>query len=174
MTLQEVLKKVLTLIEEYDETNGTNFTNDPDIENKIRECIDNIQVELATIKRIKAVEEFDTSETNEMDIPDDLYKIDKVKECDFEVLGNTIVFDENYKGIVHVYYDKYPDKINDNTALTKKLEISRDAIDCLVYGVASDVLKSDVSANYSVYEYKYQELKQKLNNQITNGIIWVE
>ncbi len=103
-----------------------------------------------------------------------IYKIDKVKECDFEVLGNTIVFDENYKGIVDVYYDKYPDKINDNTALTKKLEISRDAIDCLVYGVASDVLKSDLSANYSVYEYKYQELKQKLNNQITNGIIWVE
>lgn len=174
MTLQEVLKKVLTLIEEYDKKNETNFTNDPDIENKIRECIDNIQVELSTIKRIKTVEEFDTTATNEMDIPEDLYKIDKVKECNFEVLGNTIIFDSNYKGIVHIYYDKYPQKINADTPLTRKLEISRDAVECLIFGVASDILKADVSANYSVYEYKYQELKQKLNNQITNGIIWIE
>ena len=39
MTLQEVLKKVLTLIEEYDKTNETNFTNDPDIEN----ILDNVK-----------------------------------------------------------------------------------------------------------------------------------
>ena len=55
-------------------------------------------------------------------------------------------------------------KINADTPLTRKLEISRDAVECLIFGVASDILKADVSANYSVYEYKYQELKQKLND----------
>ena len=109
-----------------------------------------------------------------MEKPDDLFKIDKVKECDFEVLGNDIVFDNNYKGIVSVYYDKYPKKINEDTDGEEELELSRDALEALVYGVASAILKADISSNYSVYEYKYQELKQQLNNANTNGFAWIE
>lgn len=174
MTLEEVSKQILTLIEEYDEENDTNLTNDVDISNKIRHCIDNIQVELAQLKRIKKKITFDTTETNIMEKPKDMYKIDKIKECDFEVLGNEIVFDETYKGKVNIYYDKYPEKIDDETDEKTLLELSRDALECLVYGVASAILKADISANYSVYEYKYQELKQQLNNAETNGFIWVE
>jgi hypothetical protein len=174
MNLEQVLKQVLTLIEEYDEENDTDLTNDPDIANKIKHCIDNIQVELSTIKRIKNKVEFDTTKTNVMAKPSDLYKIDKVKECDFEVIGNEIIFDKNYTGIVTMIYDKYPKKIGEETSLDEELELSRDALECLVYGVASAILKADISANYSVYEYKYQELKEKLNNANTNGFVWVE
>ena len=174
MTLDEIKKQILTLIEEYDAKNQTDFTNDPDINNKINHSIDNIQVELAQIKRIKTKVEFDTTKTNVMEKPDDLFKIDKVKECDFEVLGNDIVFDNNYKGIVSVYYDKYQKKINEDTDGEEELELSRDALEALVYGVASAILKADISSNYSVYEYKYQELKQQLNNANTNGFAWIE
>ena len=45
MTLDEVKKQILTLIEEYDEKNQTNFTNDPDINAKINHSIDNIQID---------------------------------------------------------------------------------------------------------------------------------
>ena len=174
MTLDEIKKQILTLIEEYDAKNQTDFTSDPDINNKINHSIDNIQVELAQIKRIKTKVEFDTTKTNVMEKPDDLFKIDKVKECNFEVLGNDIVFDNNYKGIVSVYYDKYPKKINEDTDGEEELELSRDALEALVYGVASAILKADISSNYSVYEYKYQELKQQLNNANTNGFAWIE
>ena len=55
MTLDEIKKQILTLIEEYDAKNQTDFTSDPDINNKINHSIDNIQVELAQIKRIKTI-----------------------------------------------------------------------------------------------------------------------
>lgn len=174
MTLRQVMEQILTLIEEYDKENDTDLTNDPDIAAKIKHSIDNIQVELSQIKRIRKRITFDTTTTNVMKIPTDLFKIDKVKECDFEVVGNDIVFDEKYKGIVNVYYDKYPQLIENDTDLDTKLELSRDALEALVYGVASAILKADISANYSVYEYKYQELKQQLNNANTNGFAWIE
>lgn len=174
MTLEEVMIQILTLIEEYDAKNMTTFSDDEDISNKIMHSIDNIQVELAQIRRIKAKKTYDLSETNEFTLPDDLFKIDKVKECDFEVLGNTIVFDPKYTGEVTLYYDKYPEKIDDDTDTDTVLELSRDALEALVYGVASAILKADISSNYSVYEYKYQELKQQLNNANTNGFAWIE
>ena len=174
MTLKEIKEKVLTLIEEYDEEEKEKLTKDPDIDAKINHCIDDIQVELSTICRLKEAITLDTTETNILEKPKDMYKIDKIKECDFEVLGNNIVFDENYKGIVNIYYDRYPKKIDSTTSSDTELELPRDALECLVYGVASALLKADISSNYSVYEYKYTELKQSLNNANTNGMIWIE
>lgn len=134
MTIKEVKEKVLTLIEEYDSEEAEKLTSDPDINAKINHCIDDIQVELSTIRRIRKKMSYNTEESNVLNKPADMYKIDKVKECDFEVLGNEIVFDSNYKGEVNIYYDKYPEKIDSNTPLDYELEISRDALECLIYG----------------------------------------
>lgn len=174
MTLGDVIKKIVKLIEEYDE-NGSNFTSDPDIEGKIKESIDDIQVELAQIKKIPALMTVALDGTNNIvNKPSDMYKIKRIRECDFEVLNDKIKFEDGYVGDVNVYYYKFPTIINHDTANTFEMELSRDAITCLVYGVASAILKADVSSNYSVYEYKYQELKQMLSNDETDGLIEFE
>ncbi len=174
MTLEEVIKKIVKLIEEYD-SEGENYTSDKDIETKIKESIDDIQVELSQIKKIPTllIVELD-GENNVIDKPKDMYRIKRIRECNFEVLNNKIKFEDGYKGIVNVYYYKYPDVIDEDTPNEYVMELERDAIACLVYGVASAILKADVSSNYSVYEYKYQEMKQMLSNQTTNGLITFE
>lgn len=174
MTLGEVIKKIFKLIEEYDE-NGEVYTADQDLENKIKESIDDIQVELSQIKKIPALlQEELTEEKHEVTLPDDFYKLKRIRECDFEILNNKIIFDKDYTGEVNIYYYKYPDKIDESTPNEYEMELKRDAIACLVYGVASAILKADVSSNYSVYEYKYQEMKQMLSDSLTDGLVEFE
>ena len=174
MTLGDVIKKIVKLLEEYDE-NGENYTSDQDIEGKIKESIDDIQVELSQIKKIPALLEVElTGENNIIDKPKDMYRIKRIRECKFEVLNNKIKFEDGYKGKINVYYYKFPEVINEDTDNDYVMELERDAIACLVYGVASAILKADVSANYSVYEYKYQEMKQMLSNNVTDGLIEFE
>lgn len=174
MTLGEVIKKIFKLIEEYDE-NGDVFTSDQDLETKIKESIDDIQVELAQIKKIPALLEVELDgENNVIDKPADMYRVKRCRECKFEVLNDKIKFKDGYKGKVNMYYYKFPEVIDEETDNEHVMELSRDAITCLVYGVASAILKADVSSNYSVYEYKYQELKQLLSNNLTDGLIEFE
>lgn len=174
MTLEEVIKKIVKLLEEYEKTDP-NYTGDQDIETKIKESIDDIQVELSQIKKIPALLEVElTGENNIVDKPKDMYRIKRIRECKFEVLNNKIKFEDGYKGKVYVYYYKFPEVINQETDNKHIMELERDAIACLVYGVASAILKADVSANYSVYEYKYQEMKQMLSNNATDGLIRFE
>lgn len=174
MTLEDVIKKIVKLLEEYEENNSS-YTGDQDIETKIKESIDDIQVELSQIKKIPALLEIElTGEDNIIDKPKDMYKIKRIRECKFEVLNNKIKFEDGYKGKVNVYYYKFPEIINQKTDNKHVMELERDAIACLVYGVASAILKADVSANYSVYEYKYQEMKQMLSNSVTDGLIRFE
>ena len=174
MTLGDVIKKIVKLIEEYDES-GANFTSDPDIETKIKDSIDDIQVELSQIKKIPALLTVELDGTNnEVTKPSDMYKIKRIRESKFEVLNDKIVFPTDYIGDVNIYYYKYPEVINENTENNHIMELERDAITCLIYGVASAILKADVSSNYSVYEYKYQELKQMLSNNQTDGLIEFE
>lgn len=174
MTLEEVIKKIVKLLEEYEKTDP-NYTGDEDIETKIKESIDDIQVELSQIKKIPALLEVElTGENNIVDKPKDMYRIKRIRECKFEVLNNKIKFEDGYKGKVNVYYYKFPEMIKQETDNKHIMELERDAIACLVYGVASAVLKADVSANYSVYEYKYQEMKQMLSNNVTDGLIRFE
>lgn len=171
MTLEEIKTQVLSLIEEYDSETAQKLTKDSDIDIKLNHSIDNIQVELAQIKSIPALKEVDTEKDGHEISIDNVYKIDKIRECDFEVLNNKIILDNDYTGKVNIYYNKFPEKINYNTENSHVMELTRDALECLVYGVASAILKADLASNYSVYEYKYQELKQMLSDAKTTGEI---
>ena len=51
-----------------------------------------------------------------------------------------------------------------DTEDTYTFELSRDALEILPYGVAGDLLKSDVSSNYgTIYSNRYKELLQSLD-----------
>lgn len=175
MTLKEMKTKVLALIEEID-TSKKELTSDPDIAAKINSVINQIQNELSRIKKIPAREEMTVSADDEVDITEIdklFYQLNMIRGVEFQILGNTIIFCED--GDAKIYYYKYPKQITDDTSDDYKFELSTDVLEIMPYGVAADLLKSDISANYGqVYANRYTELKQQLDPRYHTGSIYID
>lgn len=105
----------------------------------------------------------------EYELPSDFYQMNLVtyrgsKLEDYKRIGNKILIPSSYIGEVVVNYYKYPTKIDDETSDDFVLELNPEALTILPYYVASDVLKSDVSANYTAFEAKYNAKLEILNS----------
>ena len=180
MTLKEMKEQVYRIIEELGSTPATHLTDDPDYENKINDCINVVQNELARIKPIhdKITYNTETSQTgNEFTFTDDMRQVYKVVGCnDYNIIGKKIIFDEDYKGDVDIYYYKYPELIaEDEDEDTYTFELDMDALEVMPFGVAGDMLKTDPSTNYGMYfSNRYNELKQMLDSRSTAGLITIE
>ena len=179
MTLKEMKEQVYRLIEELSDDTATRLTDDPDYEKKINDCINIVQNELARIKKIPAKLTYNTEESetgNVYNFPSDMYQIDKILGCDYRIIAKTIIFDEEYKGDVEIYYYKYPAIIaEDEDEDTYVFELDQDALEVMPFGVAGDMLKSDPSTNYGAYySQRYNELKQLLDSRYTNGMIFID
>jgi len=168
-------EKVYRLIEELSD-NVNKLTDDPDYEKKINTCINIIQNELSRIKKIPAKVTYNTNRSNIFTFNDDMYQVFKIPECMYTIYGNEIHFDENYKGMVTIYYYKYPEQITETTKdKDYEFELSQDALEIMPLGVAGDMLKSDPSTNFgSVYSSRYNELKQYLDSRNNVGIIYID
>lgn len=183
MTLESMKKRIYQLIEEVSDSQE-HLTDDPDYEKKVNACIDMIQNELSRIKKIPAKMEYSTIEPEEgeettgghiLEFPSDMYQLDKIIGCDFDLYGKEIHFDPEYNGDVTIYYYKYPTAITDSTADTYTFELDQDALEIMPFGVAGDMLKSDPSTSYgSIYSNRYNELKQYLDSRYTNGSIFID
>lgn len=163
MNLGEMKQKVLRLIEEI-APDKTDLTDDPDIKNKINDVINQIQFELARIKKITAIETIEVKEGQDYELTDldNFYQLDRIQGVAYSHFGNYIEFEET--GTAKIYYYKYPKRINRDSSDLVKLEISDDAQEIMPYGVAADLLKSDVSNQYGeVYANRYNELKNGLD-----------
>lgn len=179
MTLGEMKKKVLSLIEEID-TEQTSLTNDPDIEAKLPYVINQIQYELSRIKKIpayieKEVKENDLIKFTDIDTEYEIYQLDVVKgiKHDYKAQGTIIKCYED--GIAEIEYFRYPTKIDDKTADSFEFDLSNDVLEVMPYGVASDVLKSDVSNAYgNIYANRYTEMKRELDIRYNTGSIEFE
>lgn len=174
MTLGDMKQKVYRLIEEID-TENENLTQDPDFNNKINVVIDLIQKELARIKKIPAIETLDVYKGAELELDnlDNFYQLSRIKGVNYDQFGKTVEMKET--GTVKIYYYRYPNKI-DHTSLDKTiLELSEDALAIMPYGVAADILKSDVSNQYGqIYANRYKELKQELDTRYGEGACTIE
>lgn len=175
MKLIEMKKKVYKLIEEID-SNSSDLTNDPDYAEKINTCINMIQNELARIKKIPDKMVYDTTNGNIYELDSEVYQVYKVPECMYQIFGNEIHFEDNYKGKATIYYYKYPTQITDKTDDTKyEFELSQDALEIMPFGVAGDMLKSDPSTSYGqIYSNRYNELKQYLDSRNNTGLIYID
>ena len=175
MTLEEMKEKVYTLIEEYNE-DADDLTDDPDFALKMNSVINQIQNELSRFKKIlgyttKEVSEGDTLTLSSID--KNIYQLEIIKDVDYELLGDTIIFNE--EGTARIYYYKYPKQINSETPDTYKFELSNDVLEIMPYGVAGDLLKSDVSSQYgAVYSKRYEEMKQMLDPRYSLGSVYIE
>lgn len=174
MTLLEIKKKVLQLIEEI--SDGTELTNDPDIKAKLNSVINQVQFELARMKKIPAHKEVEVKarEVFDMNTLDNFYQLRLLRfNGDYDMIENLVAFSE--EGTAQFYYYKYPVIITDETPDTYEFELSQDALEILPYGVASDLLKSDVSTEYgAVYSQRYETMLQRLDPRYSMGSITLE
>lgn len=172
MTLEDIQKAILALIEELN-PESEYLTDDPDIQAKINYVINQIQYELARLKKIPALETETVEENEDYDMNDlpNFYQLRLVRDVNCDIIDNIITFKE--AGTAKIYYYKYPIAITEETDKTRyKFELSSDALHILPYGVAADLLKSDVASNYGqIYAQRYQELKSQLDPRYNLGAI---
>ena len=172
MTLREMKDRVLSLIEEIN-PESEYLTDDPDIQEKINYVIDMKQHELARVKRLAVSEKIKVKKDSQSDLYEDydnFYKLKNITGVSYELFDNIVTFNEDGEGIINYY--RYPKLITKDTDMDKyKMELSRDVLEIMPYGVAADLLKSDVSAQYGrVYEQAYQTALQNLDVSTSDGI----
>lgn len=178
-TLADMKKRVLSLIEEINPESEF-LTDDEDIKAKINYVIDEKQRELARIKKIAAQGTITSTKGTTLDLYENinnLYQIKSISGVDYEKFENFITFKED--GTLNINYYKYPIVITSDTPDSYELEISDDVFEIMPFGVAADLLKSDVSSQYGqIYANAYREALNMLdikfdstNITIKNGII---
>lgn len=166
MTLEEMKQKIYSMIEEYSDE-SEDLTEDEDLALKMNSVINQVQNELSRYKKIDAYKQIEVTEGQMMsltDIDSNIYQLNVIKGVSYDPIGDRIWFNEN--GTANIYYYKYPKQIDSETNDDYIFELDRDALEILPYGVAGDLLKSDVSSNYGVvYSNRYKELIQSLDSR---------
>lgn len=172
MTLEEMKRKVFSLIEEYVE-DADELTEDEDFALKINDVINQIQTELTRFKKIPAYTEIEVQEGQQMNlkqIDDMIYQLNVIKDVSYDIIGDLITFNED--GTAKIYYYKYPKQINADTPDSYRFELTTDLLEIMPYGVAGDLLKSDVSSQFgSIYSNRYKELLSMLDSRYSNFAI---
>lgn len=175
MTLEDLKIKIYSMIEEYSE-DADDLTQDEDLALKMNSVINQIQNEICRLKKLPAyitLEVEDGQEIEINDISDDFYQLNLIKGVDFDTIENRIIFNE--KGIAKIYYYKYPTQINQDTEDDFELELPIDLLEIIPYGVAGDLLKSDVSSQYgTVYSARYKEMLQTLDPRYNSNSVYIE
>ena len=182
MTLLEMKKKVLGLIEELN-PNHELLTDDPDISTKINDVINQILYELARIKKIPKYVELEVTEGDLIEFADiekkcgyEIYQIGLVSGVQYESKASGTVLKMLESGTAEIDCFVYPERI---TATTKdrayEFEVSNDVLEVMPYGIAADLLKSDVSTEYgSVYATRYESMLQRFDPRYQTSSIYIE
>lgn len=175
MTLKEMKKKVLGMIEELN-PNNEYLTDDQDIQLKINSVINQVMFELARMKKIpaSATEEVTIGQVFDMNTLPNFYQLRVIRfEGIFDIFENTAIFYD--EGKATFFYYKYPEAITEENAETYEFELSQDALEIMPYGVAGDLLKSDVSTEYgAVYSNRYETMLQRLDPRYSMSSITIE
>jgi hypothetical protein len=170
MNLKEMDNKVLALIEELN-PDSEYLTDDPDIAAKKNHVTNQIMFELARIKKIPKYVEMEVSKGDIVQFSD----IEAV--CGYEIYQLGLVCGVNYapkadgtvlkileSGTAEIECYVYPERITDKTSGSYEFELSPDVLEIMPYGIAADLLKSDISSEYgSIYATRYETMLQRLD-----------
>lgn len=142
----------------------------------IYKLTDTTMFELARMKKIpaNATEEVLDGQIFDMNTLENFYQLRLLRfEGAYEIVENVVCF--NGSGPATFFYYKYPEAITDKTADTYEFELSQDALEIMPYGVAADLLKSDVSTEYgAVYSQRYETMLQRLDPRYSMGVFTIE
>lgn len=171
MTLLEMKKKVLGLIEELS-PEREDLTEDPDIATKINDVINQIMFELARIKKIPKYIEIEVSEGDLIDYAEiekksgsEVYQINLVRGVAYEFKAQGTIIKALESGTMEIDFFIYPEKITEKTNdKGYEFELSADVLEIMPYGVAGDLLKSDVSSQYGkIYTDEFEKRLNRLD-----------
>lgn len=181
MILSEMKKKTLSLIEELN-TDSEYLTDDPDIAAKFNSVTNQVMYELARMKKIPKYVEMKVTADELVDFA----AIEKV--CGYEIYQISMVAGVNYipkasgtvlkiveDGTAEIDIFVYPERITAKTKDSYEFELSADVLEIMPYGIAADLLKSDVSAEYgSIYAARYKEMLQMLDPRYQLTSIYID
>lgn len=181
MTLTEMKKKVLSLIEELNPLSEY-LTDDPDIQAKINEVINQILYEMARFKKIPKYVEIEVNEGDQLEFGDierecgyEIYQIDIVCGVRYVPKANGTVLKMLESGTAEIDCFVYPERITEKTKGNYEFEVSNDVLEIMPYGIAGDLLKSDVSTEYGqVYSNRYQEMLSRLDHRYQMPTCYIE
>ena len=182
MTLYEIKKKVLSLIEELNPDSEI-LTDDPDIKLKINEVINQIMYELARMKKLPKYVEIDVKEGDAITFADieeacgyEIYQIGTVGGIAYSPKANGTVLKILESGTAEIDCYVYPERITEKTRdKAYEFELPADVLEIMPYGIAGDLLKSDVSAEYgSIYATRYESMLQRLDPRYQLTTVTIE
>lgn len=182
MTLLEMKKKVLGMIEELN-PNSELLTDDPDISTKINEVTNQVMFELARMKKIPKYVELEVSEGDLIEFADiekkcgyEIYQINMVSGVDYVFKANGTIVKILESGTAEIDVFVYPERITEKTKdKAYEFELTNDALEIAPYGIAADLLKSDVSTEYgSIYATRYETMLQRLDPRYAMNSVYID
>lgn len=181
MTLTEMKMKALGLIEEVN-PNREALTDDPDIATKLNDVINQVMFELARMKKIAKYVEMEVSNGDLVTFEDigkevgyEVYQLGNVGGVNFVPKANGTVLKILEDGTAEIDCFVYPERITEKTKGSYEFELSADVLEIMPYGIAADLLKSDISNEYgSIYATRYETMLQRLDPRNNTPIIYIE
>lgn len=182
MTLLEMKKKVLGLIEELN-PDSEHLTDDPDISTKHNDVINQVMFELARIKKIPRYFEMAVTAGDVLTFADlkkecgrEIYQVNIMSGVDSISRAGGTVFKFRGSGTAEIDVFVYPERITADTVDSEYVfDLSDDVLEIMPYGIAGDLLKSDISAEYgSVYSTRYEAMLQRLDPRYQMTSVFIE
>ncbi len=182
MTHLEMQKKVLALIEELNPDSPL-LTDDPDISAKYNEVTNQVMFELARMKKIPRYVEMEVSKGDIIEFADiekkcgsEVYQLALVGGVEYSIKGDGTVIKILEDGIAEITCYVYPERITEKTkANAYEFELTPDVLEIMPYGIAGDLLKSDVSTEYgAIYSTRYESMLARLDPRYTLNSIYIE
>lgn len=182
MNLKEMKTKVFGMIEELN-PDSEYLTDDPDLKAKVNEVINQVMFEIARMKKIPRYVELPVKAGDIIEFADiekkagnEIYQVALIAGVAYEAKANGTVFKMQEDGTAEIDCYVYPERITEKTKdKAYEFELSPDVLEIAPYGIAADLLKSDVSAEYgSVYASRYEAMKQQLDPRYAMTSIYIE
>lgn len=181
MTFKEMKEKVLGMIEELNPDSAL-LTDDPDIATKFNDVTNQIMFELARMKKIPKYVEMNVTKGDVVEFADiesvcgyEIYQIGMVSGVNFSPKANGTLLKILETGTAEIDVFVYPERITSKTNDNYEFELSPDALEIMPYGIAGDLLKSDVSTEYgTIYSSRYESMLQRLDPRYQMTSIYIE
>ena len=182
MTLEEMKKKVLGMIEEVSPNNPA-LTEDPDIAAKFNDVTNQVMFELVRMKKIPKYVEIAVSAGDVITFQDiekacgyEVYQLGLVAGVAYTPKAEGTVLKVLEDGTAEIDCYVYPERITEKTnPKSYEFELTPDVLEVMPYGIAADLLKSDISTEYgSIYATRYESMLQRLDPRQQMTSIYIE
>lgn len=181
MTLSELKKKTLGLIEEVN-PNHEALTEDPDIAAKHNDVTNQVMFEMCRIKKLPKYAELEVTEGDlvtfeniEAAVGYEVYQLGTVSGVNYTPKADGTVLKILESGTLEVNCYVYPERITEKTKDSYEFELTPDVLEIMPYGIAADLLKSDVSTEYgSIYATRYETMLNRLDPRYSMTSIYIE